>query len=118
VINRVELIELMRAQTVKQTTNQWIALLETVGVPCGPINTVKDVFDDPHIKARGVQISMQHPQAGPIPLVASPIRLSETPVEYRLVPPPLGQDTDLVLKENLGLSLKDIASLRDQGVFG
>jgi crotonobetainyl-CoA:carnitine CoA-transferase CaiB-like acyl-CoA transferase len=118
VINRVELIELMRAQTVKQTTNQWIALLETVGVPCGPINTVKDVFDDPHIKARGVQISMQHPQAGPIPLVASPIRLSETPVEYRLVPPPLGQDTDLVLKENLGLSLKDIATLRDQGVFG
>jgi crotonobetainyl-CoA:carnitine CoA-transferase CaiB-like acyl-CoA transferase len=118
VINRVELIELMRVQTVKQTTNQWIALLETVGVPCGPINTVKDVFDDPHIKARGVQISMQHPQAGPIPLVASPIRLSETPVEYRLVPPPLGQDTDLVLKENLGLSLKDIATLRDQGVFG
>jgi crotonobetainyl-CoA:carnitine CoA-transferase CaiB-like acyl-CoA transferase len=118
VINRVELIELMRAQTIKQSTSEWIALLEKVGVPCGPINTVKDVFADPHIKARGVQISMEHPQAGPIPLVASPMRLSETPVQYRLAPPPLGHDTDLVLKENLGLDTKAINALRDQGVFG
>lgn len=85
-------------------------------VPCGPINTVQSVFDDPQVRARGMQIAMRHPQAGDVPLVASPIRLSDTPVRYRHAPPQLGQHTDAVLQERLGLSPQAIGALREQGV--
>ena len=116
--NRAELIPLLRQITVMRTTKDWIALLETVGVPCGPINTIADVFDDPQVKARGIQFHMQHPVAGEIPLVASPIRLSGTPVQYRHAPPQLGQDTDAVLQAELGLSAPVIAELRSKGILG
>jgi crotonobetainyl-CoA:carnitine CoA-transferase CaiB-like acyl-CoA transferase len=118
VINRVALIALMRQATVMRSTRDWIALFETVGVPCGPINTIDQVFADPQVQARGIQFEMQHPVAGAIPLVASPIHLSGTPVQYRHVPPQLGQDTDAVLSGLLGKSAADIAALREQGVIG
>ena len=116
--NRVELIERIRQITVSQTTKDWIALLEQHAVPCGPINTVRDVFDDPQVKARGLQIAMQHPQAGAVPLVASPIRLSDTPVTYRHTPPQLGQHTDEVLTRHLGLTAEALQTFRDNGVLG
>lgn len=115
---RLELIPLMRQVTRKRTTSDWIALLENQGVPCGPINTIADVFADPHVQARGMQIEMSHPVAGEIPLVGSPIRLSDTPVQYRTAPPQLGQDTRQVLSEVLGLSQEAIDSLEKQGVLG
>ncbi len=115
---RLELIPLMRQVTRKRTTSDWIALLENEGVPCGPINTIADVFADPHVQARGMQIEMSHPVAGEIPLVGSPIRLSDTPVQYRTAPPQLGQDTRQVLSEVLGLSQEAIDSLEKQGVLG
>ncbi|MCW5623859.1 MAG: CoA transferase, partial [Burkholderiales bacterium] len=114
--NRTTLVAALRAVTVRRGTRDWIALLEQAGVPCGPINTIADVFDDPHVQARGTRIEMQHPVAGAIPLVASPIRLSETPVQYRSAPPQLGQHTHDVLANALGLSNEAIEALRGRGV--
>ena len=118
VTHRSQLIPLMREVTLKRTTTDWIALLENEGVPCGPINTIADVFSDPHVQARGMRIEMSHPVAGEIPLVASPIRLSDTPVQYRTAPPQLGQDTRQVLSEVLGLSQGAIDDLEKHGVLG
>ncbi|PUA19494.1 CaiB/BaiF CoA-transferase family protein [Glaciimonas sp. PCH181] len=116
VVNREKLIPLLRQETVMRTTKEWVALLEQVGVPCGPINTLQDVFDDPHVKARGMQIELPHPLAGMVPSVANPIRLSETPVEYRSAPPTLGQHTNSVLKE-LGMESCEIALLAARGII-
>ena len=116
--HRAELVERIRAVTVTRSTREWIALLEPHGVPCGPINTVRDVFDDPQVKARGLQMAMQHPQAGAVPLVASPIRLSDTPVTYRHSPPQLGAHTDEVLARHLGLTAEALQAHRDNGVLG
>ena len=116
--HRAVLIPLMRQLTVHRSTQDWIALLETVGVPCGPINTLADVFADPQVQARGMKINMTHPAAGTIPLVASPIRLSGTPVQYRSAPPQLGQDTRQVLRDLLGLSESAVDDLTNQGALG
>lgn len=115
--NRVALIAAMKQVTVTRTTADWIALLEPAGVPCGPINTIAQVFDDPHVRARGLQIAMEHPSAGPILLVANPIRLSETPVEYRMPPPLLGEHTKDVLRNVLGLGEARITALTNDRVI-
>ena len=116
IANRVELIARIRELTVRRNTAYWIALFEQVGVPCGPINTIAEVFADPQVKARGTQISMTHSVAGEIPLVASPLRLSQTPVQYRCAPPLLGQDTHDVLAGLMNMSPEAIAALTQQGV--
>jgi crotonobetainyl-CoA:carnitine CoA-transferase CaiB-like acyl-CoA transferase len=116
IANRVELIARIRELTVRRNTADWIALFEQVGVPCGPINTIAEVFADPQVKARGTQISMTHLVAGDIPLVASPLRLSQTPVQYRRAPPLLGQDTHDVLAGLMNMSSEAIAALIQQGI--
>ncbi|ANY18352.1 CoA-transferase [Bordetella pseudohinzii] len=116
--NRQELIEGLLAITVTRGTREWISLLEQHGVPCGPINNVAEVFADPQVQARGMRIAMTHPQAGEVPLVASPIRLSDTPVSYRHAPPQLGQHTDAVLAAYLGLSAEALHHYRSHGVLG
>ena len=100
--HRAELIPLLRQTTVMRSTREWIALLESQAVPCGPINRLDDVFADPQVLARGLRMDLQHPVAGTVPTVANPIRMSETPVHYRLAPPVLGQHTDEVLAQWLG----------------
>ena len=95
----------------------WIARLEAVGVPCGPINDIADVFDNPQVKARGLAIDMPHPSAGTVKLVRSPMKLSATPAQAALPPPLLGQHTDEVLRELLGRSDAEIAQLRERGVI-
>ena len=102
VAHRAELIPLLRQTTVMRSTREWIALLESQAVPCGPINRLDDVFADPQVLARGLRVDLQHPVAGTVPTVANPIRMSETPVHYRLAPPVLGQHTDEVLAQWLG----------------
>ena len=116
--NRAELIAMVRQLTVTQTTKAWIEQLEQAQVPCGPINTMADVFADPHVQARGMQFSMEHPVGGTIPLVASPMRFSDTPVQYRTAPPPLGHDTREVLKETLALNDQQLDDLQAKGVLG
>jgi len=114
--HRKELIPLLRQATVLRTTAEWIAALESAAVPCGPINDLAAVFADPQVQARGIRFELPHPSGGTAPQVASPIRLSTTPVDYRRAPPTLGQDTDAVLRE-LGRSDADIADLRQKGII-
>lgn len=116
VINRNTLIAAMRQVTLTRPTAEWVECFEAIGVPCGPINTIAQVFEDPHVKAHGTAISMSHPLGGQIPLVANPIRLSETPIEYRMAPPMLGQHTREVLRDVLGLDEQRIADLRQRKV--
>lgn len=117
VANRHALIELMSEVTKMATTREWVVMFEKAGVPCGPINSLKDVFEDPHVIARSLQISLPHPLAGTIPLVASPIRLSDTPVEYTLPPPLLGEHTRWLLSSALGMSDAEIDTLAADGVI-
>jgi crotonobetainyl-CoA:carnitine CoA-transferase CaiB-like acyl-CoA transferase len=114
--NRAVLIPLLKKLTVERTTADWIAALEAKAVPCGPINTLADVFADPQVQARGLKVTMPHPAAGTVPQVANPIKLSATPVEYRLPPPMLGEHTERILADVLGLSPEGIAGLRDKDI--
>lgn len=116
--HRAELVEMIRRVTLTRSTRAWVQLLEQHAVPCGPINTVREVFEDPQVRARGMQIAMTHPKAGQVPLVASPIRLSDTPVTYRHAPPQLGQHTLELLASHLGLSAQQMQAYRDSGVLG
>ncbi|MNF75778.1 Formyl-coenzyme A transferase [compost metagenome] len=117
VAHRAELIPLIRQATVFRSTAEWIAALEPAGVPCGPINDLAQVFADPQVIARGLRLELPHPLAGVVPQVASPIRLSATPVEYRNAPPLLGEHTDVVLGELLGLDAAALAELRARQVI-
>jgi len=113
---RAELIPLIRQATVFKTTAEWIAQLEAAGVPCGPINDLAQVFADPQVQARGLRVELPHPLGGTVPQVASPIRLSETPVQYRNAPPLLGEHSEQVLRQWLGLSAGQVEALRRAGV--
>jgi formyl-CoA transferase len=113
--HREQLVPLLEAMTRKKTKSEWIALLEKASVPCGPINNFQEVFENEQVKARDIQINVPHPTAGTMKLVASPMRLSKTPVEVRMAPPTLGQHTEEILRERLGLSAQDIDLLRQNG---
>jgi len=117
VAHRAELIPLIRQATVFKTTAEWVAALEVAGVPCGPINDVAQVFADPQVQFRGLKVELPHALGGSVPQVASPIRLSATPVEYRRAPPLLGEHTLEVLTGVLGLSDTDVITLREAGVL-
>ena len=117
VAHRAELIPLIRQVTVFRTTAEWVFALERAGVPCGPINDVAQVFDDPQVCHRGLGFEMPHPQAGSVPLVASPLRLSASPVSYRHAPPLLGEHSEALLQHLLGLDAPQIAALRQTGVI-
>ena len=98
-------------------TAWWVERLEALKVGCGPINTLAEVFADPQAQARGVVVQMPHAAtADGVRVIANPVRLSETPVAYRLPPPTLGEHTEAVLVERLGLSAADVAALREKGV--
>ena len=103
VAHRDELVRLIRQVTILRDTSVWIAALESAGVPCGPINRIDQVFDDLHVKARGMRIEMPHARAGTAALVGNPIRMSATPVRYRLAPPALAEHTGQVLRDWLGV---------------
>ena len=117
VANRAVLVPLIRQATVFKTTAQWVEQLEAVGVPCGPINEMAQVFADPQVQARGLAFELPHVLAGLVPQVGSPIRLSETPVEYRRAPPLLGEHTQEVLARVLGVTTVDLELLRQSGVL-
>jgi crotonobetainyl-CoA:carnitine CoA-transferase CaiB-like acyl-CoA transferase len=117
VVNRRELIDKLNAATVTHPTAHWVAALERVGVPAGPINSLDAVFDDPHVLARAMRIELPHPVAGTVPLVANPLNLSETPVTYRCAPPLLGEQTREVLAQRLAMSDAQIDALRAKGII-
>lgn len=117
VANRRELIDKLSAVSVTHATAHWIAALESVGVPAGPINSLDAVFADPQVRARAMRIELPHPVAGTVSLVANPLRLSETPVTYRSAPPPLGAQTTEVLAQRLAMSPAEIETLRAKGII-
>jgi len=114
---REALAALLAPAIAKRGTEEWIALLEKANVPCGPINTIDKVFADPQALARGFAHIVDHAGAGPIMLATSPLKLARTPPEYRHAPPLLGQHTEEVLAEALGLSPGDIAKLKESRVI-
>lgn len=115
--HRETLYAAMPAYMAAKTTDEWVAALEAAKVPCGPVNTIDRTFADPQVQARGMRIDLPHPLAGEgtVPLIANPVKLSGTPVQYRHAPPTLGQHTDEVLAEILGLSAEEIAAERERG---
>ena len=117
--NRNVLAELINDLTKKFSTSYWLEELEKLQVPCGPVNTIREVFDDPQIQHRGMEISMPHYLSGngKVCLIGSPVKMSETPVSYRNAPPTLGQHTDVILEELLGISEKERAVLAEKGVI-
>lgn len=117
VAHRGELIPLLRQATVFKTTAQWIELLEAAGVPCGPINDLAQVFADPQVRARGLRLDLPNALGSSTPQVASPLRLSATPVAYRAAPPLLGQHTEALLQRLLDMSAAQVAELREAGVI-
>jgi crotonobetainyl-CoA:carnitine CoA-transferase CaiB-like acyl-CoA transferase len=116
ILRQPELAELLIPPIRQRTSEAWLEAFEKVGVPCGPINDLEDLFNDPQIKHRGMVIEQDHPLAGRISLLASPINLSATPVEYQGAPPTLGQHTDDVLSDILELDPGEIEQLRTGGV--
>ncbi len=117
--HREQLVPRLRQLTVQKTSREWLDGLEAVNVPCGPVNDIQQVFDDPQIKHRKMKISMPHElsASGFVDLIGSPVKFSETPVSYRSAPPVLGQHTDEVLEEVLGLDEQARKALRDKGVI-
>ena len=109
--NREELVPLLAERMATGGRDHWLAALEGVGVPAGPINTLDQVYEDPHVLARGMKRELPHPAAGKVPMAASPLKFSGSPVEYRRPPPMLGEHTGQVLSERLGLSAEEIQAL-------
>lgn len=118
VAHRGGLIPELAAVFRTRTTDAWLGDLEAAGVPCGPVNSIDRVFDDPHIQARGMQTCTEHPDLGVVPAVANPIRYSATPLTGHAPAPRLGEHTDRVLQELLGRSADDTHRLRRCGVIG
>jgi crotonobetainyl-CoA:carnitine CoA-transferase CaiB-like acyl-CoA transferase len=100
-----------------KTTSEWIGLLEAQKIGCGPINTLKDVFDDPHVQARNMVVEMPHASGETVQVIANPVKLSATPPDYRSPPPVLGQHTEEVLGGLLGMPAAEIAKLREKGIL-
>jgi crotonobetainyl-CoA:carnitine CoA-transferase CaiB-like acyl-CoA transferase len=94
--NREELVPDLQEEFLQRDTGDWLPELRAAGIPCGPINTVSQVFNDPHMQARGFVWECEHPTAGTIRLSGSPIHLSETPTRLYKAPPLLGEDNDIV----------------------
>ena len=114
--NRAEMTRLLQEVMGKRSTREWVELLEGAGIPNGPINDLGQVYEEPQVKARGIKVELDHPVAGKLPTVASPMRFSATPVEYKLAPPLLGQHTEEVLRDLLKLDTAAIAQLRADGI--
>ncbi len=115
--HREVLVPLLATTMRTRRRADWLAALDAAKVPCGPINDLAEVFADPQVLHRGMRATVPHPHQDRLELVASPMKLSATPVQLRRAPPLLGQHTDEVLAE-LGLSPDETAALRAQGVLG
>ena len=115
--HRDELLPVVADIMRERACDDWLEALNARGIPCGPINKLDQVFADPQVRHRGLEIELEHPLAGRAAGVASPIRLSRTPVEYRHAPPTLGQHTDEVLERVLGYDRARLDALRGDGTI-
>ncbi len=115
--NRGVLVPLLNEVFAQKTTKQWVAILEQAGVPNGPINSIAEAFDEEQVKARGMKFDLPHPTGGRVPMIASPMKFSATPLEQITPPPMLGQHTDAVLGRILGRDADAIKRLREAGAI-
>ena len=116
IANRAECTATLAAGRKTKTTAEWIKLLETVGVPCGPINRLDEVYADPQVQHRGMKIDVPHPLAGSVALTANPIKYSRTPLSYDMPPPLVGEHAEDVLRNVLGKNAEEIAALRKKNI--
>jgi|TARA_B110000444_G_scaffold122509_1_gene115269 crotonobetainyl-CoA:carnitine CoA-transferase CaiB-like acyl-CoA transferase len=114
VLNREFVTNTLNDVTRKKPSQWWLTELEKEKIGCGPINTLSEVFSDPHVKAREMVVEMKHQKTGksPLKLIANPIKMDETPPTYRMPPPLLGEHTEQILSENIGLSQSEILELK------
>jgi crotonobetainyl-CoA:carnitine CoA-transferase CaiB-like acyl-CoA transferase len=117
VANREQLVPLLAAELRTQPSAHWLAALESRTVPCSPVNSIAQVFDDPQVRARRMRIDLPHALGGTTPLVANPLKFSATPVEYSRAPPLLGADTREVLRTRLAMSEQAIDAFEQAGVI-
>jgi crotonobetainyl-CoA:carnitine CoA-transferase CaiB-like acyl-CoA transferase len=115
--NRETLVPLLQDVLLRRPTQEWITPLDAAGVPCGPINNIAQAFAHPQVQHRAMKVTLPHPQAGTVPSVANPIKMSATPIVYRSAPPTLGQHTQEILSTLGGLSEAEIAALATKGVI-
>lgn len=117
VLHRRELVGKLCEITRTRTSREWMDSLVNVHVPCGPIQNIAEVFEDPQVLAREMKLELEHPVVGKVPGIANPIKFSKTPQNYRKAPPLLGEDTDAVLARVLGKNAEDIQKLRSSGIL-
>ena len=117
--NRDEIVPIVQELMLQKPTDFWLKALEESSISGGPINKLDQVFADPHVNARGMKLEMDYPatNGGKVTLINSPMRLSGTPTEARLAPPMLGEHTDEVLKDMLGLDEAKLERLRGKGII-
>lgn len=116
VANRNALAEVLTAALCGRTKAEWVQLLNAARVSCGPINTMSDLENDPQLQARNIVVPLKHAQKGTIYTAASPLRFSNSPISYRIAPPDLGEHTEEVFEEWLGIEEAEVAALRKKGV--
>jgi len=117
VANRDVLVPILAEMVKRFGKGEWIDKLEAAGVPCGPINSLDEVFDNEQVQARGLRVDLPHPSAGTVKLVGSPVKMSATPPKAASHPPLLGEHTGAVLRDVLNLSADQVDSLRRRGVI-
>ena len=117
--NRKELNKIIGKTILKKTITEWVQGLTKINVPCGPINNIKQVFDDPQVKSRKMKINMKHKKSktGKINMVGSPMNFSVSKIKYKKTPPTLGEDTKKFLKKFLKISIPEIKKLKDEGII-
>ena len=114
--NRSVLVPILQAEFMQRNTQDWVEALEAAGVANGPINNLAQVFEEPQVKARELRMELDAPY-GKVSSIRSPMRFSETPLEFKNPAPTLGQHSDVVLKDMLKMSDADIAKLREGGII-
>ncbi|MEF9480994.1 CaiB/BaiF CoA transferase family protein [Ralstonia sp. 1B3] len=117
VANRDVLVPILAEMVKRLSKGEWIDKLEAAGVPCGPINSLDEVFDNEQVQARGLRVDLPHPSAGTVKLVGSPVKMSATPPKAASHPPLLGEHTEAVLRDVLNLNTEQIETLRTRGVI-
>lgn len=115
--HRATLVPVLEDIFKQRSTEDWVNVLETAGVPCGPINSVAQAFANPQVQSRGMQIQLPHPLAGQVPLMGSPMKFSGTPIEHKLPPPVLGQHAEEILEQVLGMDAAAREKLRASGAM-
>lgn len=115
--HREELIEILSGHFLTDSADEWVGRIHAVKVPVGAINNIAQALAEPQTRAREMLVPLDHPLNPAFSMVGSPIKLSGSPVQYQRPPPMLGQDTDAVLRDHLGLSEAELAKLKEQGVI-